>query len=362
MEITVRLLPIKSTSKNISPYYYSCFSKGSYYWLRFQPKSKCTLKSGTKAFNDKTITINSLALRSPEISTEKPSPTKRILFVGDSFTTGWTVKDNESFPIVTGNLLNDQIPNQKIEVVNAGSVAAGVDYYYLYLKNEGLKLNPDVIVIGFFIDNDIDDLILSNWLESDENGLPIKAKSSYYFINYKNQLSSIQSPLKDRYSLIGKSAFLSLITDNFIKINSPIVNIERKKSKCLYLNLDLEECQPFILAKKKAKTLFLAMKKLADDQNTPMLVALLPSKFQVYPEAARKGDVSLPLTPEEKSSPNKKFTEFLKENGIAYIDLLDEFRNKKGQQLFYVNDDHWNAKGHFLAGQIISQELVYYLK
>jgi len=79
-------------------------------------------------------TTNSLGLRGKEITLEKPSGYKRILVLGDSFTFGLYVSDEETYPAVLEKLLTGQ--GHKVEVINAG-YADGfeTDDIYCWLVN-----------------------------------------------------------------------------------------------------------------------------------------------------------------------------------------------------------------------------------
>ena len=67
----------------------------------------------------------------------------RILILGDSFTFGTNVSDEESYPYYLERLLPGT------EVLNMGIEGYGHDQMLLYLKEEGLKYNPDIIIVGF---------------------------------------------------------------------------------------------------------------------------------------------------------------------------------------------------------------------
>jgi lysophospholipase L1-like esterase len=98
------------------------------------------------------LTINSKGLRGPEQPYEKPTGTARILVLGDSFTWGYGVGDDEVF----ARVLEKQLPHDPVrwEVLNAGVSGYGTDQEYLYLINEGFKYAPDIVVLAFLVFND----------------------------------------------------------------------------------------------------------------------------------------------------------------------------------------------------------------
>jgi len=72
----------------------------------------------------------------------------RVLFLGDSFTYGLGVNDEETLPQQVENIL--QARHYSVEVINAGNPGAGTDYELKFLQTLGPKLKPDLVVVCFF--------------------------------------------------------------------------------------------------------------------------------------------------------------------------------------------------------------------
>ncbi|MFA5156668.1 MAG: SGNH/GDSL hydrolase family protein [Candidatus Omnitrophota bacterium] len=90
------------------------------------------------------INTNSKGIRGiVEYDYEKPEGKKRILVLGDSFTFGVGVKDNETYPY----FLQEMLPGA--EVINFGVPGYGHDQMLIYLKEEGIKYKPDIVILGF---------------------------------------------------------------------------------------------------------------------------------------------------------------------------------------------------------------------
>ena len=100
----------------------------------------------------KTLTINSHGLRDKEYDYEKPTGCKRILVLGDSFAWGYGVSDDEIFTEVLENQLADN--TNAIQVINTGVSGWGTDQEFLFLRNEGFRYDPDLVVLAFFLVND----------------------------------------------------------------------------------------------------------------------------------------------------------------------------------------------------------------
>lgn len=101
---------------------------------------------------NRTLTINSKGLRDREYDLAKPEGVFRILVLGDSFTWGYGVSDEEIFTErLESKLVED---GAKVEILNAGVSGWGTDQQLLFLEREGFKYEPDLVVLAFFIYND----------------------------------------------------------------------------------------------------------------------------------------------------------------------------------------------------------------
>lgn len=100
------------------------------------------------------IEINSKGLRERELPYEKPPGVFRVLVIGDSNVAGFEVAPDETFVRVTESILRQR--GYDVEFINAGHRGWGTDQSLLFLKDEGMKYRPD-LVLYFWSDNDLDD-------------------------------------------------------------------------------------------------------------------------------------------------------------------------------------------------------------
>lgn len=101
-----------------------------------------------------TVNINADSIRGTRTyARTKPEGIRRIVAVGDSFTFGEDVNDDETIPF----LLEQQLP--KTEVPNLGVHGYGLDQMTLRLSVDGYSYHPD-IVLYTFIKDDMDRSLL----------------------------------------------------------------------------------------------------------------------------------------------------------------------------------------------------------
>ncbi|MBI3559186.1 hypothetical protein HY085_02215, partial [Candidatus Gottesmanbacteria bacterium] len=111
------------------------------------PNTFCRYKT---AEWDTRIKINSLGLRNKEIKTEKDDGVFRILALGDSFTAAESVESSETAMALLEKMLNQKDRGVgRVEVINAGVPSYSPLLEYLYLREFGFKLNPDLVILNF---------------------------------------------------------------------------------------------------------------------------------------------------------------------------------------------------------------------
>ena len=91
---------------------------------------------------------NSLGARGTrEYALAKPAGVTRLVCVGDSYTWGDEVGDEDTFEAQLEAL------DPRVECVNLGVAAYGTDQALLRWKREGERLQPDVLVVGLLLEN-----------------------------------------------------------------------------------------------------------------------------------------------------------------------------------------------------------------
>jgi len=90
---------------------------------------------------------NALGLRGPEVG-DKPADEFRILSLGESSTFGWKLPYEEAYSAVLEARLGS-IDGKRVRVVNAGVPAYTSFQGYTWLRERGLDLRPDAVLIYF---------------------------------------------------------------------------------------------------------------------------------------------------------------------------------------------------------------------
>ncbi len=356
-EISLRCFIAQRTPAELKRNYPPMFEESAVFPYRLRKSFSGRLT--TKEF-DTSIRINSQGYRGAEVS--PPGERVRVLALGDSFTFGWGVNEEDAYPRRLEAYLRSEFPDQDVEVINGGFAGGySPDTYYLYLKTEGLETRPDLIIVGFFIGNDIDHPMgmEDEWREVDASGFPLAIRSRYFEV-VDNLWVSKMVPLRYRIPVLSRSHVFQAAVDSFARVTSIVAELAKRDQ--------VSETSPFVderpsipyiyqevyperteVAVRKVQRLFIEMTRLANERGIPIVFAMLPPREQVHEAPFDKSQGQL-------DKPQVIFSRFFQEHEIAYIDLLKRFREEgSGKELYYPIDLHWNRDGNALAAELIAE-------
>jgi len=107
---------------------------------------------------DYTFTANSLGLRGPERPLAKPPGARRIAVIGDSFVAGYGVADDEVLTARLEKLLNEGAASPT-EVINIGRTGSSTIREYDLYRLIARRFSPDVVVLAYFLGNDLREVV-----------------------------------------------------------------------------------------------------------------------------------------------------------------------------------------------------------
>jgi lysophospholipase L1-like esterase len=126
---------------------------------------------------DVQVRINSQGFRGPEFPIEKPEGVIRIMILGDSIVFGWGAPEESLFPVRLQKLLNGD--EDHVEVISAGVGSWNTRTEYEYLRLQGVKYQPDIIVL-VICGNDIEPKLTGQTYVDKERLFPMPEPISYW--------------------------------------------------------------------------------------------------------------------------------------------------------------------------------------
>jgi len=292
---------------------------------------------------------NSHGHRDVEIPLKKPAGVVRILVLGDSFTVGANVRQEEAYPKVLEKRLQS-IYGPQIQVVNAGVGGWDPFQYAQYFEHYGQQFEPDLILVGFFVGNDtFSDLTSAGQLGTAILGHRVsKAATARPFIKLQVFLyehSHLARMLLNR-GPVTSSSFTRKQCDDFTEWYLA-VQTSRMPNHLRSSNTRRDKAQAPVNQIGR-------IRDRAGDF-VPVAVALLPDENQVNEALQKRILAAAELSGYDFKMPQSMLIEMFREIGIPTIDLLPAVL--ADNRCLYMNDTHWTPEGHELAASVIFENL-----
>lgn len=153
-EVLVRA--IFADTNVLFPRYHTDYRYGKYTLRGVRPNA---VFRHTSADGQWTFVTNSRGFRNArEIAYAKPKGTLRLLSVGDSHTQGYEVRQAFTYTAVAERTLAARLgaPPGGVEAINAGVSGWSTAEALAFVENEGVRYQPDAVVLGFYA-NDFED-------------------------------------------------------------------------------------------------------------------------------------------------------------------------------------------------------------
>ena len=291
------------------------------------------------------VKLNEKGLRDYNHEYENNLGKYRILVLGDSMTFGYGVENNEAYPNVLENFLNEK--ESKYEIINAGVTGWNTAQELAFLETEGLNYNPNMVLLGI-MSNDIPTNYLDKNIFLLENGKLVKNYPSYKF----SLIQRVKNFLSSHSHLY-----------NFIKTKTGLktrVTKEKEEEKERVIKTALGIWDNTIdEAKEKTFLLLKEMKTVLDERGISLVVVIIPIKEHIDEKKLQKMLKTYSIGEEINISKYRlSVSDYLKSENIQYIDLFDPMKKlNKNNDFYYDYDGHLNKEGQTIVAKIIFGEL-----
>jgi hypothetical protein len=311
---------------------------------------------------DAAYVINSLGLRDRETSREKPAGVSRILMLGDSFTEGNGVEAEEAFSGQLQVMLDQAGLGKRWQVINAGVGSYSPLLEYLYLKNGGLSLQPDLVILSFDLSDVYDDIHYAQLALFDADGEPVAVRGQPLNRPWPLRfLVAIKDLLKKHsriYSLVRRRLDVKRIRQksNFSG------DFRFDKYAMLREDVEPQDDRDWTLSYQY----LLKIRDLLRSRGIHFWVVVYPYGHQISREEWGIGRAFWGFETGKVYSTRAQdlVEQFCRRNGIRVINTCEDFREtaRSIYPLYFENDGHWRPAGHTVVANILYRVLVPYLR
>ncbi len=379
LEIAVRLLPLPSPPggffMDFSRHYICAPTTG---WVG-RPNYQGA-NSGPEY--DQPVRLNSKGMNDTEHALQKKDNVFRILLVGDSFTQAMQVDESQTAHQQLESLLNERLgsPERSFEVVNTGVSAWGTSQELVYYREHGRFYQPDLVLLLFFIGNDIENNLPGHAITLDGFNCfspyfpmcdgKLKTDPWYYIPGVDpawNSCSPARKWLTSGLSYFQQNSYL------FAKIEPLFLSLKKRRMYGQEYGWPLvelyqpEESEEVRYGWQVTEALLSQFNSEVSADGTDFGTALIGPvqviELSQYTEAQLQTFYQAEpyLAGADINQPNRRLVSFLQSQNIPVVDLqqpMIDYTGATGAQLYFPLDGHWTAEGNRLAAELIFGWLV----
>ncbi|MBI3725577.1 SGNH/GDSL hydrolase family protein [bacterium] len=312
---------------------------------------------------DGRVAINSLGFRdSEDFQEKKPEGETRVLFLGDSFLYAARLDERDVLPKQSERLLAART-GRRVRAINSGCPAYGTNHEREILEHHGLALSPDLVVLCFFVGNDVTDVLTTAGVWADEGHVLHLEKREDS--RWKRALAC--SKLYQRISateLYQRLAHRKLAET--ARVRSGFVPLAQQMYEAVEATR-LEQWQrgasdrpPLDEGWRAIEENLRGIVETSRRARAPLVVLVIPDEIQVDASLRTRivEALKLDLADYDLEQPQRKVAELCRALDVPCVDVLDAFRERARSERVYLElDTHWNARGHELAAGLLEPVL-----
>jgi len=315
------------------------------------------------------VRINDHGLRGPEIPYARRGGF-RVLVLGDSYTEGLQVAEEETFVRRLEARLRAERPGCRIEVINAGHAAYGTQNELLFYLHEGRKYAADLVLLVFNTENDV---LENSAMLLEQIPFPYPDKPHYVYDGNRLVLRNFPLPaakepwatVERLHRTIARHSLLYRVAWSLTLPRVGRAHAGDSFPRLGPLGALLREYPPeWDEAWRLTWALLHRLQRAVARDGARFAVAVIGGAYEVSSQrfesrlylagAARVRDRL------DRDKPNRLVTGWLNRHRIPYVPVLERFREHAaatGRDGYYHWDVHWNSEGHALAADVIGAGL-----
>jgi len=261
---------------------------------------------------------NSRGYRDLEHAVTKAPGTKRLLSLGDSFAWGASVEFDDTYAERVGRALDRRRPGERFEVIQLAQPGMNTVEQASQLVEEGLAYGPDVVVLGYVLND-----------SEDENAAE-ERRARDWVLEKRERKSKVRK-------FLNQSVLYRLISGRLE------ATLENRRRLAAYRSQFLADYPGWIASQKALKL----MGSVCREKGIPFVVMIFPLFGQPL-------DDSYPFT-----EIHGLIAHAAAEAGARVVDLLPSYRGLRWDVLVVdgVDDEHPNEIAHRIAAGVLLRAL-----
>lgn len=316
--------------------------------------------------------INAFGFRDREHSLRKPPNTWRVVGIGDSFVYG-AVRPDDNFLRVAERRLNSTASGtQRNEVLMMGLGGYSPENALGVLRSVGLQVKPDVVVLCFFVGNDV-------------TGIPLRGRvwrgelyftgalwrwhdalrhSCAYIVAERAAIMHLKWPLLRAMGRRNQEMATATEAPTDAALAGPMPPLTPVYLDFQPRRLPVYRREPGSRMRglwRETEQALDAFDRTCKAAEVPWLLLLIPDELQVDAEVRQAVLAALkePTARYDFAAPQRRLQQFAAAHQVQLLDVLPAFQqaHRPEARLYVPNDSHWNERGNQIAGELLGDFL-----
>ncbi len=322
------------------------------------------------------VTINSRGFRDREHAIKKPEGTIRIAVLGDSYTEASQVAMEDTYWSVLERSLGSRWAERgkRVEVLNFSCGGYGPAQEYLLLRHRVWEYDPDIVLLGFCLGNDVSDCHRSLkkvanipyfTLDGEELVLDDSFRTSEAFrrrTGFVSRTVLAVLPYSRLLQVANRVRYQMRVARRRVESGDetdPLVEIGQ--SAAIYKS---PESRVWGEAWAVADRLLCQMSRECRARGVTFSVVTLSTSIQVHPDKALRARLRKACDVDDLFYTDRRVAEIGAREGFGVLNLAEKLRGRVDASGEYLHGfarkpgfGHWNERGHALAGELIAEWL-----
>jgi lysophospholipase L1-like esterase len=341
---------------------------------------KTTVKFNTPEFSS-TVTTNSMGFRDREFTSQKSAQT-RIVAIGDSFTFGWGVQAEDSWPKSLESRL--RLAGLDVEVANLGKPGGSPTNYADVAEKSFTLLHPDLLIVAVLQGDDLAQMAFppvgdsklgpaADSFEPRASHPQLRKITKRLYPNLLRIVDGNSTELVDEWQSMARASYAGMtpaararvdhLDDRVRKafsageLNPSLVYLAVQHPDYFMETMDLDASITKSHITQMADQLR-RIKSAADQNHAKVIVVSVPYGIYVSKRSFEtRRQIGFNATPQMLTSaePDEAIRRASELAGIDFYEVTNEFRKDgDGHQLYFELDGHFNAAGHSLFAEALA--------
>jgi SGNH hydrolase-like domain, acetyltransferase AlgX len=305
--------------------------------------------------------VNNLGLRGIDLPATKADGTLRIVMLGDSFTMGKGVEDDQTSSVLLERSLRKDTAackNMTLEVLNGGVDSYAPVLSFIQLKMDIQPLQPDLVILNLDVSDLVQEAAYRQQAVFDATGEIVAVP----LIRGKESLTDRIRDWTDRHLFLTRAALF--YANKFLSYRDLAKDLEVRSvlTQADYEIVAHTLAQDSEPRDKQWQDIFdsiLKMKRYCEAHGIEFVLSVYPWGHQVSDTEWVPGRYSfMPKDAVPSDNSINRIREFAAENHVGLSDAFAAFRSYHGgKALYFRHDTHWTPVGQELMAKVLEDYL-----